>query len=396
MTTTSVADSERVALLDALRGFALLGVLLANIQYWSGWIMMMPPQQAALAGEGLAAGYNFLHRLLVDGKFYTLFSFLFGLGFSLQIARLAARGRDGIGLFRRRVLVLLGIGLVHSWLVWDGDILTLYALLGLVLPWFARWRDGALLLGAAALLLAVPPLGRWLFEALGWAPHESLFAWSLGLAEGYGVDTRPEQTVAWMASTDPAHRWAWMVSGPPYSWGLRLASWRIPKVLGVMLLGAWAGRRLLDGTLLADRRRLAAIAGLGALVGLPASFMYASAAGANQTHWGSELGTVPLAMAYAAAFALAWPALQPRLGGLVAVGRLALTNYLTHSVVGALVFYGIGLGQVGRWTPPVFVAFALALFAAQMLFSRAWLRHHAQGPMEALWRRAAFGAGGAR
>jgi uncharacterized protein len=105
------------------------------------------------------------------------------------------------------------------------------------------------------------------------------------------------------------------------------------------------------------------------------------------------LGTVPLGLAYGAAFALAWPHASRWLGVFVAPGRMALTNYLTHSVLGMLVFYGVGLGLVGRLSIWGFYGYAVALFAAQVLFSRWWLARHAQGPMEALWRRWTYGPG---
>jgi hypothetical protein len=115
----ATARAERIELLDALRGFALFGILLANMLYWSGWGVMTQEQRVAFAGADAVAWQYRFHHLLVDGKFYTIFSLLFGLGFAVQIARLSARGIEGLRVYRRRVLVLLGIGLVHSWLIWD-------------------------------------------------------------------------------------------------------------------------------------------------------------------------------------------------------------------------------------------------------------------------------------
>ena len=173
-------ETDRLDLLDALRGFALLGILLANVLAWSGWLMVDDAGKAAWAGESAALWQHRLHYLLVDGKFYTLFSLLFGLGFALMLERLSRRGHDGLRIYRRRVLVLLGIGAVHCFTVWDGDILFLYALLGLVLPLFHRWRSAALVCAGLVLVFVVPPAGRTLFAALGWAP--SSLKWMLSLA----------------------------------------------------------------------------------------------------------------------------------------------------------------------------------------------------------------------
>lgn len=381
---------QRLEQIDALRGFALLGILLANILYWSGWILMPVDQRVALAGEEAVLWQGRLHILFIDGKFYTLFSLLFGLGFAMQLARLSRRGIDGVRIYRRRVLILLGIGLVHSWLIWDGDILTLYALLGLLLPWFERFGNRTLLWLAALLIFAVPPLGIALFEALGWAPGERMIALSFTIGEALGAETDLDKAIAWLRREDFMGWFSWQMSGTPFSWGVRLESWRIPKVLGIMLLGMATGRRIMAGGVLDDRHLLTRVAVTGLAIGLVAGLAYAASPDEGQSGWPSLVGTVPLALAYAALFLLAWPRWQGALRIFVPVGRMALTNYLTHSVVGAVVFFGIGFGLVGHLEPPGFYAFALALFAAQVWFSRWWLARYAQGPAEALWRRATY------
>jgi uncharacterized protein len=383
--------ADRLAVVDALRGFALFGILLANILYWSGLTMVPDAQRVAWIGADASLWQYRFHHLFVDGKFYTLFSFLFGAGFALQLARLMARGHDGLRIYRRRVVVLLGIGLVHCFLVWDGDILTLYALLGLLLPFFHRWSTRALVWTGLALVFVAPFAGMALFSALGWKPHEPLFDLAFGIAESLGADTRPEQTIAWMQREDLGGIGAWLASGPPFSWALRIESWRIPKVLGIMLIGMAAGRGLADGSLLANRALLKRVLVIGLLVGVPASLAYALTPSQGQTSWPSLLGTMPLAMAYAAAFVLAWPHASRWLGAFTAPGRMALTNYLSQSVINGVVFYGIGLGLAGRLPIWGIYGYAVALFAAQALFSRWWLAHHAQGPMEALWRRWTYG-----
>lgn len=389
--SNATQQAERIELLDALRGFALLGILLANMLYWSGWIMMTEGQRIAFSGPETVAWQYRLHHFFVDGKFYTIFSLLFGAGFSLQLARLKARGVAGLQVYRRRILVLLGIGLVHSWLIWDGDILTLYALLGLVLPLFHDWRERNLLVAAAVLIFLVPPAGMALFAWAGWAPHEQLLGFSMRVAESFGIDPAPEKALAWMRRDDVTGWLAWVATGTPISWALRLESWRIAKVLGIMLLGIIVGRRLAAGTLLGDRALLLKILWAGLAVGVPAGAAYALTPGLGQTSWPSLIGTVPLALAYAAGFALAWPRARPALRHFSPVGRMALTNYLAHSLIGLVFFYGIGFGLAGTLQPAAFYAIALSIFAGQMLFSRWWLTRHEQGPAEALWRLATYG-----
>jgi len=347
---------------------------------------MTDPQRLSLAGpEAVSWQYRF-HHLLVDGKFYTIFSMLFGAGFALQIARLAARGSDGLRIYRRRVLILLAMGLIHSWLIWDGDILTLYALLGLLLPTFRNCRERTLLIVAAILIFLVPAVGIGLSSHFGWKPHLAFYDLSFAIGHAMGANTAPDQALAWVSRPDFMGWFSWTFSGTPYSWGSRVESWRIPKVFGIMLIGMAVGRRLASGTLLDDRRLLWRIVVIGFAVGLPLSLVYAAVPGLDQTDWPSLFGTVPLALGYAAGFVLLWRSAQPALRHLVPVGRMALTNYLMHSIIGTLLFFGIGFGLVGKLQPVSIYAVAIAIFSAQIVFSRWWLSRHDQGPMEHLWR----------
>jgi uncharacterized protein len=205
-----------------------------------------------------------------------------------------------------------------------------------------------------------------------------------------GADPAPEKALEWLRRDDLAGWASWQLSGTPFSWALRVESWRIPKVLGIMLIGLVAGRRLASGGLLENSRLLRQVLAAGLAIGLPASAAYALIPGLGQADWPSLIGTVPLALAYAAAFVLVWPWARPVLRHLVPVGRMALTNYLTHSVIGLIFFYGIGFGLAGTLRPLGFYAVALLVFSAQILFSRWWLSMHEQGPMEAFWRRATY------
>jgi hypothetical protein len=131
---------ERFSEIDALRGFALYGILLANLPVWIG-IPIVPERAAELMGSVDVRQFNAFFNGVLDGKFYTIFSALFGLGFSLQLERLEAPGANGGAIFLRRMAVLLIFGLIHICLIWSGDILMLYALLGFSLPLFRRaWR----------------------------------------------------------------------------------------------------------------------------------------------------------------------------------------------------------------------------------------------------------------
>src|SRR5215212_6961665 len=148
-----ISSKERIEILDVLRGLAVAGILIGNVQWFSGYGMLPPAmfEQAPLYDQVT----NFLVHFFIEGKFYSIFSFLFGFGFAMQIARADERGDRGGSLFKRRLFWLLIIGLLHAYLLWAGDILSIYALMGFLLILFRRKTNDALLKWAFA-LMAIP------------------------------------------------------------------------------------------------------------------------------------------------------------------------------------------------------------------------------------------------
>ena len=134
-----IIDSDRADVLDALRGFALLGIFISHVPDFSGFTFMTPIEQATLDRFGLDGAAAMAQDFLIRGKFYSLFSLLFGIGFAVQLASAARRGADFVRHFVRRLTVLLVIGLIHAGL-WYGDILKDYALIGFVLILLRRSR----------------------------------------------------------------------------------------------------------------------------------------------------------------------------------------------------------------------------------------------------------------
>ncbi|HEX8400547.1 MAG TPA: DUF418 domain-containing protein [Allosphingosinicella sp.] len=392
-----IAADERIILLDALRGFALLGVFVANMHSFSGWFMLGPDGQVALFGatardvEGLVFGW------LIEGKFYTIFSLLFGIGFALQLDRLDRRGDAAAARFRRRMGALLLIGLIHLLAIWFGDILTLYALSGFLLLAVRGWTDSALLRLATVLIL-LPVPAAFLVHLTGWPADLGLYGVSERVAAATGHSTA--NMVAWMRAPEWKSFADWQASFVFYRIGSLIAQWRLAKVFGIMAIGLWAGRRLIDGTLFTDRARLRRVMLWGLAIGLPANLLTALMGGVEGPYgWplvlseiGYALGVVPLGLAYGAAFALAWPRRSRVLGIFTPVGRMALTNYLAQSVIGVAIFHGIGLGLGGTLSPAFLLPLTLAIFAGQILLSRLWLARFGQGPMERLWRWMTYGA----
>ncbi|MBR2113491.1 MAG: DUF418 domain-containing protein, partial [Prevotella sp.] len=138
---------ERYVVLDALRGLALLGIALANFPEFALWTFLSADEQSAMPTAGVDRIVRFLQYMLVDGKFYTIFSLLFGVGFALILSR------HSVSLFVRRMVILIAIGACHLMFIWSGDILLLYAIGGLLLTLCLRLRDKILLWLAACLIL---------------------------------------------------------------------------------------------------------------------------------------------------------------------------------------------------------------------------------------------------
>lgn len=380
--TTPTADGDRHELIDALRGFALAGVLLVNLGSFSQYQYLDDAARQALPTAGFDAVAGALIRLLVDNKAITLFSLLFGLGFSLQMER-AANSRTWVGLYLRRVAILGLIGALHCYALWWGDILLVYALMALVLVLARGISDRALLVAGLVVALVLPPvLEPWIDAALSTQASEEAMASANLTAFG-----SPSYLAA-MRQNAAFANWAWWSY-----WGVYFF------VAGRFLLGQWAGRKRLlqdPGAHLGVLRRLC-LGGLLVGVGISAleeSGLYDEAVEAVDPAFRLVLrilrraDSIAMATGYAAGFALLYqrPAARRRLRWLAPVGRMALSNYLAQTIVCVGVFYGFGLGVGPRHGYVAWLLVWAMLFVAQVLASRWWLASFRFGPMEWLWR----------
>lgn len=384
-----VTAGERVAVLDGIRGVAVLGILLINIDVLSGYAFTPASTHSILSNETADAVTWFLLATLVEAKFYSLFSFLFGVGFAVFVQRASAKGADPAGLFKRRLLGLLLIGLIHTLLIWFGDILVTYALLGFVLVPFLRRDDRSVLRWAVAMLAAPIVLYAILFAAAGQPAQPA--------ADGAGGELPPILAVA--AQSFSQGNYLQILRGNVVftvaNVVRRLLLMFFPRVVGMFLLGFYAGRNHLFARL-DDYRRLATstlIIGFG--VGLPlalAAYALGDHALGPPTVLGlfetviKSIGVPLLALGYAAGLWLLFSRVPRLMAALAPAGRMALSNYLMHSVAGVLIFYGIGFGLFGRLSLTAAVVAALAFFVLQIVLSRWWLRRARFGPAEWLWR----------
>ncbi|MET1163006.1 MAG: DUF418 domain-containing protein [Pseudoxanthomonas sp.] len=379
------AAGERLELIDALRGFALAGVLLVNLDSFSLYAFLDGVARAALPTAGFDLRVDAIKSLLVDEKAVTVFSMLFGLGFALQLERAEARGSMGLKLYARRMGVLLLFGLVHSYLFWWGDILLVYALMGFLLVLCRRLSQRALLASGFFVALVLPAVASpWIDPLLKGMPSQGAME-----AANLAAFSSPNWLVAW-AQNVVFSNWAYTV------W------WTIwPFVFGRFLLGFWAGRTGLLQQPEKHRHLLLGIFKAAAIIGTaataleyfeqPLSAAFSTTAGT----WGSialalvmRAGPLGLGIAYAAGFALLFlhePA-RRYLRLLAPVGRMALTNYLAQTAVCLALFYGAGLGIGPKYGVLGILSAWIALFGAQVFFSRWWLSRYRFGPVEWLWR----------
>jgi uncharacterized protein len=379
--------NERLLVLDALRGFALLGILFVNYTWFTGFAVLFgatPERIAALGTLQIDTFVNQIVIFLVDSKFWSIFALLFGVGLGMQLIRLDDR-QHGLQILRRRLAILLLVGLAHGSLIWFGDIVCLYAATGFALLMFARVSTTALLpCGLFFLALPVLQSAIWLtiysqLQHGGSAPPDL----------GHG----PPEMLAHFAhgSASEALEANWAYFGK--RWIRAVCEGRCFKLLGMFLLGFWAARKQMFVDSALNRKLLRRVMIAGLAIGIPANWFYAGTGGGvvlplDATELARTvnqcIGIPAMACGYVAAFLLAY-SYQPHFkcwNVFASVGRLSLTNYIAQSVVGVVVFYGCGLGMWGRVGITWSLLVIAITFLAQSVFSRWWLRTYRYGPLE--------------
>jgi uncharacterized protein len=371
-----ISPTERIDAIDVLRGVALLGVLAINVvTIFRVSIFERFLPQNSLASP-IDSAVETILMLAVDLKALALFSLLFGAGLAIQFERLAKSERR-TSLLVRRLVVLLAFGLVHLCLIWNGDILTEYALAGLiVLPFLfgPRWLLAVAALASLGLYLEMqvfPPPGLWPGTA---AIRQDVTEAHRIYATGGFLDV-----LAFRLREIPLF--------------VPLHVFIFPRTIGLFLLGAFAWRTgILQNP---PRHLLFSIA--AACIGLGAALILCHAggfiAGGRLRALAEPLGTILLALGYGAAIiAIANLESGKRLLGWAApLGRMAFTNYLAQSLIFGWIFYGYGLGLFGRLGVASALAIGLAVYSGQVLFSAWWLRRYRYGPVEWLWRTLMYG-----
>ena len=378
-----VLRQERIEAIDILRGVAILGILIVNMQLFS------MPEGLPVAGTAERLIYFFAQE-----KFKALFSFLFGLGLAVQMMRAQARGAHFLPLYARRLGVLFLIGVAHFLLVWDGDILHDYALLGCVLLLFRSSSPKTLLVGAGG-LLAIPMLfyGITTYSSITGHVSPQMKEWITyeNGAEDDGTSDDVSDTHSRGSYTDM----------------ITLRASELPRdmspdtddayVLALFLLGLYAGRRRIFHDVSAHLPFIRRVQRWGLIIGVAGNAALAAGGSFDPSPMSvtQNVGRLCLVVAapalmlfYASTIILltqreTW---RRRLAPLAAVGRTALSNYLLQSLICTTIFYSYGLALFGKVSPSLGLLFTITIFLIQIPLSVWWLRRFQFGPIEWLWR----------
>ncbi len=411
---------ERIHVLDVLRGFALLGICMVNMQFFAMPLMqaVVPVTADQPASEQVAWAFV---RLLFEYKFVSLFSLLFGIGFSVQLMRARARGGPFVPLYLRRLGVLFCIGLVHAILVWYGDILLMYSVIALCLLATMTWRAGNLIIAATVVLLlasllmvgltALQMVGRLMASdpaaevQVEAAPSEATGKLELKRFADLSPSEWNPSGDEWMEVETAAFKHgpfleALLVRAMCYGncllYSLFGFGWHI---LAMFLLGA--GLMKLNFFRVDFFRWHVALATVALPLGLAmegmdvwATWNASAVAGWLEPILGGmqEIGSVVLCLGYVGL----WCVIVDRelfrwlTSAMARMGRMALTNYLMQTLIATFIMYWWGLGKFGEVSRVDQVYLAATIYVAQMLFSTVWLKYLSIGPMEWLWRSLAY------
>lgn len=384
---------RRIALLDALRAFALFGILQVNIQsYLWGASTLVFFASAPSAADRLAF---LLVCTLVYSKFVALFAFIFGHGFALQMRSLRgalADERAARSAYRRRLLFLLLLGTAHGYLLYFGDILTLYAVAGFVLVLYAGSRPRRLARHAG-------------FSLAAYAVMTAIIAGSLALYDRAMPPTSAqipaEALRRFAAASEGAYSQYLGANVGDYLSMLGAAPLALPFVLGMFLLGALAARQGWLTRPERHRQLWRRVAWLGAaLLPFAAVFGWATSESLRQSPellGGASFVALALTFPITGLY-LVWIVanrnagwMQAVIGWLAPAGRMPLTNYLLQSVLMGVLLSGWGLGWGKDLDVAALSLLALGIVFVQVIASRMWIGRFSTGPLEALWKRATYG-----
>jgi uncharacterized protein len=388
-----VSLSERILFIDILRGMALFGILAANMRAFFAPLDIYGNIGALFPGRADVLAQAFID-VFIQGKFISIFSFLFGMGFAIQMSRAEARGVRFLGFYPRRLLALALFGLIHGLFIWAGDILLTYALSGAILLLFRKRQQKTFLWWAGG-LFALPIV----------ISSTILTLYFTRFRQPWMQPKPPDMKKIHDVIAIYAHGTVRQILAQNWvEWKqeLPLTLFAIYAV-ALFLLGMWVWRagivQRLDEYRPVLRRVCAWCIPVGLILNIYIAIVRVVVPPGIVSLWGWSAGMLSLSGAhilsagYVSGLALIFLHQDWRrvLLPFAAVGRMALTDYLMQSVLCTLFFYHYTTGLYGRIGPAIGLAPTFILYGAQVVFSNWWLKRYRFGPMEWLWRGLTYG-----
>jgi uncharacterized protein len=391
-TFTPTEPKLRIEILDILRGFALLGIIFNNMQYLSGYAFTPFETLKQIINFKLNEDVYHLLDIFITAKFYTLFSFLFATGFYIQLSRHTEESADFLKIYRRRLWILLVIGAVHG-LIWFGDILLSYAIIGFILILFRNVKPKNLLHWSICILLLPFLIDLAMLPFFQTSANLS-FNTSAPIVHVNYPDMTPQAVINTYQHGSVTelfllnfHNLIWLNLG-------HIPSGQIFTLFGIFLLGYY----LASSGFFTEKSKPILLLIISLIIGLLATFS-ARILGGSLYRWPPTLpnilfkfllltGQIFMCISY---ITIIYKIVQTSTGKrilkyLIPMGRMALSNYLFQTIIMIVIFYNFGFNLFGRIGLIQTTGIALLILVMQIIFSNIWLRHFRFGPFEWLWR----------
>lgn len=397
--TLSVSHPKRIEVIDVLRGFALLGIIVNHIEM--GFLAGMPPPglEKFNIHNSFDQFFNTANALLTFGKFFTIFSFLFGLSFAIQMDSSIKKGSAFTGRFIWRLAILFFIGFIHN-MFFSGDILVIYAVLGLLLVLVRNWSNKTLLIVGCILVLNFPLFAARIFQLnappsteVEIASQEAMMA-QFGEMASVHFQIKKTGTLFQLFEINA-------IQGLFGKFIFQIMTGRLWITFGLFLLGLYAGRKNIFADTPENRslfHRLARVSGIVALFSTTLVAIFGMGFGQVTTMrdfvslTAFDFHQASLSAFYLSLVVILYWETKSRtlLNNFAPVGKMGLTTYLMQSMFGLAIFYGIGLGMLGEIGSAASIILGVMFFVVQIIYSRIWLSYFSMGPIEWLWRAATY------
>ena len=393
-----ISKQNRIEYLDLIRGISIFGILIVNLRWFS---LYTPGFNGVFTFPEIDHVVRTLQYIFIEGKFYSMFSMLFGWGIAIQIERSRKDNASTAAFIRRRLWFMLLLGGVHLFFIWEGDIVFLYGLAGFILVALRNYSNRTLLVSGILLILSPIVLYflKMQFSWINW-PSDILYEAGEKVYQMQGLIDQDTSRTPVLSETKNIFSiigitWA----DAPYRFAYLFFVSRIPKVLGAMLIGFVIARTDLYTKAMLHKKKMLQLFIVGSLVFVPLNVVLFLFIKNEEAFYALQpeglfytavysFTIFPLAIVYMIGLALAFekPWIHKLLKPVLPVGRTAFSNYVGQSLIGIILFYGIGFGWAKQFGPLAWTILAVVIFTLEVIVSLIWLKYFRFGPLEWIWR----------